>query len=214
MALASSLVLGSALILAPAVARAGVVEVEAGPWIGVLALDPHLADYRWETSTRTVWGLSTGASTGRLGGGARIWRASTRQSTGIPGDARTLSVSLTGVEAVGEARLFSLAGARFLATASCGVLRLDWSPRELDLGDALGTGPETVVFEPLSEATGGVGVAMRRSVAFGFQAAAAVERTWFGLDTAHRRGDGIVEEREVFGSWTGRVEITRRLFGL
>lgn len=201
------------LLGAAASARAETVALDAGPWIGVLALDPHLADYRWETEARTVWGVGAMASAQRLAGGLRVWRASTRQSTGIPGDDRQLRVGLTGVEAIGEARLLSFAGVRLLATGSAGLLRLDWSPRELLLDDGLGA--TTVVrFEPVHEASAGAGLALRRALPAGLQIALGAERTWFGLDTAHRRGSEIVEEREIFGSWTGRVEITRRWFGL
>jgi hypothetical protein len=195
----------------PVAAESAAVDV--GPWVGVLALDPHLADYRWETGVRTVWGAAAIASTRRFAAGARAWRTSTRQGTGIPGDDRALRVGLTGVEGIGEARLLSFADVRLLATASAGLLRLDWSPRELSLEDGLATA-ETVTFDPVHEASAGMGLALRRAVPFGFQVAVGAERTWFRMDTAHRRGAEIIEEREVFGSWTGRVEITRRLFGL
>jgi hypothetical protein len=153
------------------------------------------------------------ASTRQLAGGARVWRASTRQSTGIPGDDRALRVSLTGIEALGEARLFSVLGIRVLGTGAAGLLRLDWSPRELSIADGF-AGDVVVEFEPVHEWTGAAGLALRRAIPLGLQVALGAVRSWFGLDTAHRRGAEIVEERELFGSWTGRVEITRRLFGL
>ncbi len=205
--------LAAYLLSSATLARAEAAVVDAGPWIGVLALDPHLADYRWETDARTVWGAGAIASARRFAAGARVWRASTRQGTGVPGDDRTLSVALTGFEGIGEARLFSALGVRALATGSAGLLRLDWSPRELSLDDGSGSAL-LVTFEPVHEASAGVGLALRRALPFALQIAVGAERTWFGLDTAHRRGAEIVEEREVFGSWTGRVEITRRLFGL
>jgi hypothetical protein len=207
------LVVGTVLLVAATPARAGAAEFEAGPWIGLLALDPHLADYRWETDARTIWGASALASSGRFGAGARVWRASTRQATGIPGDGRSIAVSLTGFEGLAEAALLSLAGVRLSALGSGGALRTAWSPEELDLGDG-GAAGTVVRFEPVTELTLGTGLGARLALPGGFRLAAALERTWFALDTAHRRGDGIVEETEVFGSWTGRVEITRRLAGL
>jgi hypothetical protein len=38
-----------------------------------------------------------------------------------------------------------------------------------------------------------------------------VDHTWFQLDTAHRVGSEIVEDRETFGNWTARVELTHRV---
>ena len=192
---------------APATTR-----VAIGPWAGVLVLDDHLADYRWETDPRPVWGLSGVAAAGRLAGGARLWRASTRQATGLPGDTRTFSVTLTGVEGTGEVTLLEALGFRLGATGSGGVIRFAWSPRELTIDDGPG-GPVVVQADPIDEATAGAGLVLRRRLPLGLEAAIAGERTWFALDTSHRRGAEIVTERETFGSWTGRVGIQRALFG-
>ena len=199
--------------LAASVARAD-GQFTLGPTAGVLFLDSHLADFRWETDPRPVWGVSALASTGRWAGGARVSRASTRQATGIPGDDRTLDVSWTGVDAIGEARVATFVGARLLTTASLGMARFAWSPSELSIGDALGGSPVVVDFKPIRELEGGVGLALRRSLAWGLEASAAAEHGWFSLEASHRRGGEIVTERETFGSWTGRVEITRRLVAL
>ena len=45
----------------------------------------------------------------------------------------------------------------------------------------------------------------------GLEASVGVDRTWFRLDTTHRAGDEIVREREPFGNWTARVELTHRI---
>lgn len=205
--------LAAAVATLPAGARAD-GGVTVGPWAGVLVLDPHLADYRWETDARPVWGVSGMASAGRLAGGARVWRASTRQATGIPGDARTFAVSLTGVEGTGEVTIVRVLGARLGAVANAGVVRFDWSPREMTIEDAGLGAPVVVEADPIPELTGGGGLVARRALPFGLEAAVALERSWFALETSHRRGAEIVTERETFGSWTGRVEIARRLFGL
>lgn len=193
---------------------AAAARVSAGPWGGVLLLDPHLADYRWETDPRPVWGAAGIASAGRLAGGARIWRATTRQATGIPGDTRTFGVSLTGIEGTGEITLLSLAGFRMAATGSAGVIRFAWSPRQLTIDDAILGEPVVVTADPIHEASFGAGVALRRPLPWGLEAAGSLTRIRFGLDTSHRRGAEIVEERETFGSWTARVEIARGLLGL
>ena len=123
--------------LAASVARAD-GQFTLGPTAGVLFLDSHLADYRWETDPRPVWGVSALASTGRWAGGARVSRASTRQATGVPGDDRTLDVSWTGVDAIGEARVATFVGARLLTTASLGMARFAWSPSELSIRGCAG----------------------------------------------------------------------------
>lgn len=200
-------------VAAPSPAHA-VAQVSLAPWGGVLVLDPHLADYRWETDPRPVWGGTFAASAGRLSGGARVWRATTRQATGIPGETRQFAVSLTGVQGVGEVGLAEAFGFRLGATGSAGVVRFAWAPREMTIDDVLLGEPIVVRADPIDEAVFGAGAVLRRALPFGLEAAAAAERTWFALDTAHRRGDAIVEERETFGSWTVRMEIARPLFGL
>ena len=199
--------------LAASVARAD-GHFAIGPTAGVLFLDSHLADYRWETDPRPVWGVSALATTGRWAGGARVWHASTHQATGIPGDDRSLDVSLTGIDAIGEARVATFLGTRVVTTASLGMARFAWSPRELTLSDALGGSPIVVDFAPIQELEGGAGLAVRRSVGWGLEASAAAEHGWFSLETSHRSGNEIVTKRETFGSWTGRVEITRRIVTL
>lgn len=197
----------------PSAARAA-AQVSLAPWGGVLVLDPHLADYRWETDPRPVWGGTFAASAGRLTGGARIWRATTRQATGIPGESRQFAVSLTGFQGTGEVGVAEAFGFRLGATGSAGVVRFAWTPREMTIDDVLLGEPLVVRADPIDEAVFGAGAVLRRALPFGFEAAAAAERTWFALDTAHRRGDAIVEERETFGSWTVRMEVARSLFGL
>ena len=202
---------GLATFAAPALpAEEG--DVVVGPWIGAIALDAHLSDYRWDTTARPVWGLTALGRFDRFAVGARGWRASTSQATGIPGDDREFRVSLTGIDALGEVRLARFVGARLLATGSVGLVRFAWSPRELVVDT--GGGPVTVVAEPIGELTYGGGMAVRRAIAWGFEGGAAIEHSRFSLETSHRRGDEIVTERESFGSWTARLEIARPLFAI
>jgi hypothetical protein len=193
-----------------ATAASAQTSVHIGPFAGTIALDSHLADYRWDTRARTVWGAAGRADAGPFGAGARIWRASTRQSTGIPGEDVAPEVKLTATELLGEARLARLAGFRLIGMGSVGRLHLGYSPDRLALDDGAG-GSIEVAFDPITEWTGGVGLGLRRTVPLGLEASIAVEHGWFRLDTAHRAGDEIVEDRETFGSWTGRVELTHRI---
>ncbi|GJM43599.1 MAG: hypothetical protein DHS20C21_04410 [Gemmatimonadota bacterium] len=187
-------------------------EVSVSPWVGTLYLDADLGDFRWNTSAQTVWGASAHVRKGRLAAGARAWRGSTRQSVGTPSDPATVDVNLTGVDALGEARLMSLLGVRLVATGAVGALHIGWSPSSIELP---GLGESVRVdFDPIREASFSTGLAVRRSLIGGFGVAVGAERSWFHLDTAHRRGNEIVNERTLFGTWTARIELSRSVLQL
>ena len=205
------LVLAAALPTA-ASARPG-ASLSLAPFAGAISLDSRLADYRWDTAVRPAWGLAGFASLGRVAPGVRFWRSSTTQSTGIPGDDTALDVSLTGFEATAAVRMVSLAGFRLLATGSAGVMRMAWSPSSLALDVGLAE-PVTVGFAPVTEGIFGAGLTVRRGLFAGFDLAVGAERSWFKLDTAHRRGTEIVEDRETFGNWAARVELSRPILNL
>ena len=200
----------AATVAAPAPANARDAAVTFGPIAGTIVLDEHLSDYRWDTRARAVWGAAGRADLGRLGGGLRVWRASTTQSLGIPGRDDSPRVNLTGMELLGETRLARFAGVRVLGSVTAGLLRIAWSPDAVTVDDGTGQSIE-IGFPPISEWTGGVGVGLRRAVAGGFEAGVSVEHGWFRLDTSHRAGTEIVTERETFGNWTARVELTHRI---
>lgn len=208
---AVGLVLAAALPTA-ASARPG-VPLSLAPFAGAVSLDSHLADFRWDTAVRPAWGLAGFASLGRVTPGVRFWRSSTTQSTGIPGDDTSLDVSLTGFEATAAVRMGSLAGFRLLATGNAGILRMAWSPSSLALEVGLAEAV-AVEFAPVTEGIFGAGVTLRRELFAGFDLAVGAERSWFRLDTAHRRGNEIVEDRETFGNWAARVEVSRPILNL
>jgi hypothetical protein len=202
------------LALLPAAAGAAPgVDVVLAPFGGAVSLDSRLSDYRWDTDVRPAWGLAGFASLGRVEPGVRVWRASTAQGTGIPGDETALDVSLTGFEATAAVRLAGVAGFRLLGTGSAGLLRIGWSPSSLAI-DAGGGGPITVRFDPVTEPVFGAGLAVRRGVGAGFELGVGLERSWFRLDTAHRAGTAIVEDRETFGNWTARLVLSRSILNL
>jgi hypothetical protein len=185
-------------------------SLHIGPFAGTIVLDQHLSDYRWDTSARAVWGLAGRAGLGPFGAGMRVWRTATSQSTGIPGVSTAPEVTLTSGEAVGEAKIFSLLGARLFGTGTVGLLRLGYDPDVLSVDDGAG-GTTQVRFQPVTEWTGGLGLGVRRGLIGGLEATVGVDHTWFQLDTAHRVGSEIVEDRETFGNWTARVELTHRV---
>lgn len=208
---ALGLVLAAALPTAVS-ARPG-VPLSLAPFAGAVSLDPHLSDFRWDTTVRPAWGLAGFASFGRVAPGLRFWRSSTTQATGIPGDDTSLDVSLTGFEATAAVRMVSVAGFRLLATGNAGVMRMAWSPSSLALQVGLAE-PVTVDFAPVTEGIFGAGLTVRRELFAGFDLAVGAERSWFRLDTAHRRGNEIVEDRETFGNWAARVEVSRPILNL
>jgi hypothetical protein len=205
------------IVLAAAVptaasARPG-VPLSLAPFAGAVALDSHLSDYRWNTAVQPAWGLAGYAALGRVTPGIRFWRSSTTQATGIPGDDTALDVALTGFEATAAVRMASYAGFRLLATGSAGLMRISWSPSSLSLDVGLAE-PVTADFAPVTEGIFGAGLAVHRGLFAGFDLAVGAERSWFRLDTAHRRGNEIVEDRETFGNWAARVELSRPVLNL
>lgn len=202
------------LILVPvpadAMGPARRINVSAGPIGGTIVLDQRLRDFRWDTEAHAVLGAAGRAEFGPLGAGVRIWRTQTSQATGIPGSEIRPDVALTGTDLLGEARLLSVVGFRLLAAGSIGVLHIGYSPDTLLVDDGSGS-TVRINYDPISEWTAGVGLGVRRTLVGGLEASVGVDRSWFRLDTTHRAGDEIVRERETFGNWTARVELTHRI---
>jgi hypothetical protein len=192
----------------PATALPVAVGIE--PFAGAVALDAHLGDYEWDTSPRAVWGAALRADFTRFGAGARFRSAGTAQRAAWPGEERSLDVSLRSLEGFATVRLASVAGIGLSAGGHAGLLRLGWSPDRLTI-DGAGSEPLAVRFDPITEGLAGAGLEARRALLSGFELAVTVDRTWFRLDTAHRRGDEIVEARETFGNWYLTASITRPL---
>ncbi len=201
----------AALALTSEPARAGVMAIGVEPFAGAVSLDPHLADYQWDAGTHPVWGLGLRADGPFLAAGARFWSTGATQDASLPGDILELDVGLRAAEAFGEVRIASVAGFRLGAAARGGVLRIAWSPDRLDV---TGSGPDPVVvaFDPVHETIWGAGLAIRRGLPAGLDVAVGIDRSWFRLDTAHRRGAEIVNDRETFASWMTTLAVSRRIF--
>jgi hypothetical protein len=196
----------------PPAAAAVPIEASVGALAGTVALDPHLADYRWETGARAAWGGEARLHAGPGRAAVRAWRATTAQALGIPGDDRVLDVRLTVAELAAEWPLVPVAGFTFATTASAGLLHVGYSPDALTLADG-GGGRVAVDFAPITEPTWGVGLGVHRPLGSRFIASASVDRSWFRLDTSHRDGGAIVAARETFGRWMARITLTHRIWG-
>jgi len=175
----------------------------AGPAVGGLSLDPHLADYRWDTTPAATVGVQTLVGRGWLAGGLRLGRANTTQGTGLVDAGEAPTVRLTSVELTAQARVVAVAGVELWLGGQVGRLNLRYAPDELTIDP--GGEPLTVALEPIGEWAYGLGAELRYRVGSRLDVALQAERSSFALDTAHRRGDEIVTERERFYNWGARL---------
>jgi hypothetical protein len=201
-----------AAVTAPRCAPAAPLDLSVGALAGSVVLDPHLADYRWESGAHAAWGALARVQAGPLHVGARAWRSATTQSLGIPGDDRALDVRLTGADLSAEFPVAGAAGFALAATASAGLLHVGYSPDALELPDG-GAGTTVVGFAPITAPAWGLGAGMHRALGSRLAATASLGRTWFRMDTSHRDGDSIVSRSETFGHWMAQLTLTHRIWG-
>ena len=199
---------------APGAAQVGPVHAGApgagSRWsFGILAgsvqPDGDLADYQWRTVPSAAWGVRALAGVKRFSGGVRLWNTRARQDIGA---ATPATVRGTSVELIGRGRLLNVGASQVLATASGGRLHLAYDPDRIEVGGGSG-GADAVKFGPIDEWIVGAGLALEQRVAGAWSVGFEVERRFFGLDTAHRSGETIVERREMMGDWNARVELVR-----
>jgi hypothetical protein len=186
------------------------LEVVVGVTGGALTPDADLSHYRWDTSPRATLGAYAGIERGPVEIGLHAWTASTTQDTGLD-DVAPPSVRLGAVELAAGWRLFSAAGVGLVALASAGRVHLGYHPDSATFD--VGGNDVTVDFDPIDEWIFGGGLAARRAIGHVLMAGARVDYHVFGLETAHRNGDVIERDRESFGNWSGRLELSYR-FGI
>ncbi len=217
---ASAALCVSLALAAPALAAGGAGEeaapatptrMEIGVVIGGIALDPHLQDYRWDTAPALQSGAHATVLHGRMGAGLRFWRSATTQASGIPGEDMAPRVNMTGLEMTGQIRALSVRGVELWGSAHGGRLFLSYDPEAITF-DVAGQ-PVTVAYQPISEWEYGVGAALRGELGPHMALALQADLTSFALDTAHRRGNEIVEARERFTTWDLRAQVSW-VFGL
>jgi len=208
---------GAALALPPGGALAdGPTEswFGVGTYGGAIFLDQHLSDYRWDTTPHAVWGLQGFYRRDRYGAGARVWRTGTTQSTGLLDASSSPKVNLTGADLVLEPKIGGWGGLQFFAMATGGLLHIGYSPDTIVLDDP-GTGePIRVNAPPINEWTLGAGFGLRHHIPGRATLGFSLEHSVFRLDTAHRIDDVVVEDRETFGNWTARLELSRWFFSI
>lgn len=183
--------------------------VEAGPALGGLGLDRDLARYRWDTGPATQWGGRVLAGRGPLALGLGAWRSGTTQETGLTDGTPPLAVSLSTVALVGLARVATPFGCEVRLGVQAGRLHASWDPGSLSVTTGGGAKID-VAFEDIDEWCYGANVEVQRDLGRGLAAALQGEWTRFALDTAHRSGDAIEQERERFGTWAVRLQMAWR----
>lgn len=175
-------------------------RVSIAPTIGALALDSHLADYRWNTSLAIQPGLRVALHHARFATALRTAWAGTEQATGIPGETSAPKVNMTQLDLALEGRITNLGSIELWGLAHGGRMFLGYEPDHMTF-DAGGS-PVTVDFDPITEWCYGLGIALRRDLARHLALGLQLDQTVFRLDTAHRSGDEIVESRESFSNWS------------
>ena len=175
-------------------------RISIAPVIGAVMFDPHLGDYRWDTSLAVQPGLRLGVHHTRYSAALRTSWSATEQSTGLIGETESPRVHLTQLDLALETRIATLAGVELWGSGHGGRMFLGYEPDQMTV-DAGGS-PVTVSFDAINEWCYGAGVAFRRDVARHLALSLQLDGTGFHLDTAHRSGSEIVESREGFVNWS------------
>jgi hypothetical protein len=175
---------------------------------GAVTPDESLANYRWDTTPTSLYALQATAGRGRFAGGLRLSRWATTQGTGLNLNQPDPSVRLTSFEFLGQARLVQLAGFQLWATGSAGRVGLSYTPDAITIETGLPGGDVDVNYDPITETVLGYGLEIRRDFGESLAVALLGERAGFALDTSHRRGDEIVNEREQFSNWSLRLQVS------
>jgi hypothetical protein len=182
-------------------------RLAAGAFAGGIMIDRSLENYRWDTRPAPLTGAELTVLKGRFAAGARFWGARTTQASGIPGETQVPQVDLTGVGAVGSVRALTVSVLELWGTGYAGRLHLGYSPDRLTFDPGGLAEPVTVEYAPISEWEFGYGAKVRTELMRRLSVTVEAGRHAFALDTAHRRGDEIVESREWFNSWTVQLNI-------
>ena len=186
----------------------GIAQKFAQVGLGGVMVDRDLENYRWETKPARLTGVEMTLSRGRFAAGARLWGSHTSQASGIPGETQAPRVNLTGLGAVARVRALKLNVVELWGTGYAGRLHFGYEPDRLTFDPGGVAEPVTVEYAPISEWEFGYGAQVRTELVRQLAVAVEVGRSAFALDTAHRRGDEIVQSREWFHSWTIQLQIS------
>ncbi len=175
-------------------------QFDVGYEAGSVGYDQDLNNYRWDTTPTWRWGAHALVRHGWLATGLRLRRSATTQASGIPGETRSPDVNITSAQWVSQFRGFAWLGFEFWGSGHVGRVHMGYNPDRMEFDVGAGE-PVVVNFDPVDEWEFGYGINVRRQVTGDIGLALGAERTSFALDTAHRAGDEIIEQRERFDSW-------------
>lgn len=183
-------------------------RLAAGVFAGGLMVDKELENYRWDTRPSALTGVEVTLLRGRFAAGARLWGSHTTQASGIPGESQAPRVNLTGVGVLGRVRVLKLNVVELWGSGYAGRLHLGYDPDRLSFDPGGPAEPITVVYDPISEWEFAYGAQLRGEPTRQLGLAIEAVRSAFALDTAHRRGDEIVQSREWFHSWSIQLSVS------
>lgn len=200
------LALGALLIaLTLGATRAEATEgwrLDLGAGVTAMVYDDGLADFRWDVRPHSALTARALALRERWAMGLILRATSTSQATGLAGAPDSPRVSLNSIELQAAYRLLEWRRVQLWTQAQGGRLMMRYSPEHLAVSPLGGSNPVEVDLAPIDEWTGGLSAALRREF-FGTMALSAQLGYWtFALDTSHRRGSGIVQERRGFSNWS------------
>lgn len=196
------------MLLGPGVVMAGPEPSPERTWIGLTPLagvtlpDRDLDRYRWDVSPQATIGLEAMVGHGSLSGGLRFTRWESEQALGIPGGPASPAVAVSTVSGLARYRFAQVWGFETLATGGFGFARHTYSPDVLTLDIQGSPEPVTVRFESVTSPVWSLGLGVRRHLADAVAIGVDLERSSYRLDTRHRVGDEIVQERQTFAHWT------------
>jgi len=209
--LLGSLLWGTGLIWAQGLAATSETPVKW--WLatslgaGAISPDQDLANYRWDTAPTAQYALQAMAGQGSWAAGMRFSRWATTQGTGLAAGGPEPEVRLNNFDLVAQVRLVQWAGFEMWGTGLAGLVNLTYTPDHLVIGGAGAGDDVTVNYAPITETNLGLGVEIRRAFGRRLNASIAAERAGFKLDTSHRRGNEIVNDRVSFQNWSLRLQV-------
>ncbi len=177
-------------------------RLDVGAGVHALLLDESLRDYRWNVEPSSVLGVHAAALHGSWALGLDLRTTSTVQQSGIPGDLTAPRVDLHSLELDAGFRVLQWQGLQLWGEAHGGRMMMRYEPNQLQFSPPGGGDPIAVDFAPVNEWTGGLAASLRREFFGSLALAAQVRHSSFALNTSHRRGDEIVQERQGFHNWS------------
>jgi hypothetical protein len=177
-------------------------RLDLGAGVGAWLLDPDLEDYRWQTTPSTVVEGHASLVRGRWAFGLDARTTATVQQTGLPGVSEAPDVDLNMFEVHGAFRALRFYGTELWGRAHAGRMHVRYQPDRLSFDNPAGGAPIDVEFSPINEWIAGAGLSLRREFVGRFALAGQVTHSVFALDTAHRRNDEIIRERQTFQNWS------------